>query len=33
MKLKATDKKPFDATLVLKDDGSIGSEFAKKTIY
>nr|WP_258832649.1 MULTISPECIES: hypothetical protein [Peribacillus] len=24
-------KKPFDASLVLKDDGSNGFEFAKKT--
>lgn len=31
MKPKAKDKKPFDASLILKDDGSIGFEFAKKT--
>ncbi|WP_434167128.1 topoisomerase C-terminal repeat-containing protein [Peribacillus frigoritolerans] len=30
MKPKAKEKKPFDASLVLKDDGSIGFEFAKK---
>ncbi|CAN7674598.1 hypothetical protein LJR015_003468 [Peribacillus frigoritolerans] len=30
MKPKAKEKKPFDASLVLKDDGSIGLEFAKK---
>ncbi|USK62795.1 hypothetical protein LIT26_16110 [Peribacillus frigoritolerans] len=29
MKPKIKEKKPFDASLVLKDDGSI--EFAKKT--
>ncbi|MFF2590358.1 topoisomerase C-terminal repeat-containing protein [Peribacillus butanolivorans] len=28
MKPKAKEKKPFDASLVLKDDGSIGFEFA-----
>ncbi|MGE6613412.1 hypothetical protein ACQKFG_23350 [Peribacillus sp. NPDC076916] len=27
MKPKAKEKKPFDASLVLKDDGSIGFEF------
>ncbi|WP_412760961.1 topoisomerase C-terminal repeat-containing protein [Peribacillus frigoritolerans] len=31
MKPKAKEKKPFDASLVLKDDGSNGFEFAKKT--
>ncbi|MFS0604938.1 DNA topoisomerase III [Peribacillus frigoritolerans] len=31
MKPKAKEKKPFDASLILKDDGSIGFEFAKKT--
>ncbi|WP_260357850.1 topoisomerase C-terminal repeat-containing protein [Peribacillus frigoritolerans] len=30
MKPKAKQEKPFDASLVLKDDGSIGFEFAKK---
>lgn len=30
MKPKAKEKKPFDASLVLKDDGLIGLEFAKK---
>ncbi|TKH05455.1 hypothetical protein FC678_24175 [Peribacillus simplex] len=30
MKPKTKEKKPFDASLVLKDDGSI--EFAKKNI-
>ncbi|MED3760861.1 MULTISPECIES: hypothetical protein [Peribacillus] len=30
MKPKAKEKKPFDASLVLKDDESIGLEFAKK---
>ncbi|MCO0600401.1 hypothetical protein NGI46_23900 [Peribacillus butanolivorans] len=28
MKPKAKEKKPFDASLVLKDDGLIGFEFA-----
>ncbi|MGW6666370.1 topoisomerase C-terminal repeat-containing protein [Peribacillus sp. NPDC055009] len=32
MKPKAKEKKPFDASLVLKDDGSIGFEFAKKLL-
>ncbi|MFJ7856140.1 hypothetical protein ACIQX3_25855 [Peribacillus frigoritolerans] len=31
MKPKAKEKKPFDASLVLKDDGSIGLEVCKKT--
>ncbi|MFP3510614.1 FCD domain-containing protein [Peribacillus sp. SIMBA_075] len=31
MKPKAKEKKPFDAFLVLKDDGSIGFAFSKKT--
>ncbi|MGM0924689.1 MAG: DNA topoisomerase 3 [Bacillota bacterium] len=30
LKPKAKEKKPFDAMLVLKDDGSIGFEFPKK---
>ncbi|WP_347942333.1 topoisomerase C-terminal repeat-containing protein [Peribacillus simplex] len=31
MKPTAKEKKPFDASLILKDDGSIGFEFEKKT--
>ncbi|MEF2096598.1 topoisomerase C-terminal repeat-containing protein [Bacillus sp. CFBP9009] len=31
MKPKAKEKKPFDASLVLKDDGSIGFTICKKT--
>ncbi|QNK47476.1 hypothetical protein H7F28_19550 [Brevibacterium sp. PAMC23299] len=33
MKPKAKEKKPFDASLVLKDDGSIGLEVCKKNTY